>query len=89
MRKFNLAASDDIKALREDIRDIELKYPAFMGFLEQYCGFLTPALTSDPCAIAYAGGKRDVILTVKTIARDDIDAADIAAFFKSKGVKNG
>ncbi len=87
MRKFNLGNSDDISALRQDIADITKRFPAFMGFLEDYCGFNVPVLSSDPNTIAYAGGKRDVVLTIKTIARDDIKAEDIAAFFRNKGVK--
>ena len=88
MRKFNLASSEDISILRQDIADIAKRFPAFMAFMEDYCGYNVPVLSSDPNTIAYAGGKRDVILTIKTIAREDIKAEDIAAFFKSKGVKN-
>jgi len=49
-----------------------------MKFLEYYCGYDTAVLSSDPYQIAYSGGKRDVILTIKTIMRDDLLPANIA-----------
>lgn len=44
----------------------------FMDFLEHFCGYNTAVLSSDPYQISYSGGKRDVILTIKTIMRDDL-----------------
>lgn len=70
-----------IADLRTAIKDIARDYPVFMDFLEQYCGFYFPVMSSDPNEICYSAGKRDVILTIKTIGRDDISPEDVAALF--------
>jgi hypothetical protein len=55
-----------------------------MEFLEQYCGYDFPVLSTDPNEIVYSSGKRDVILTIKTISRDDIKPEAIAALFEKE-----
>ncbi len=65
-------------------KDVATKYPAFMDFLEYYCGYNTPLDTSDPNEISYSGGKRDVILMIKTLSRSDILPKQIAEHYKRK-----
>lgn len=84
-KNFNnkLADKNYIAEVGQAFLDIETKYPIALQFLEEYCGFTTPVLSTDPHEIAYAGGKRDVILTLKTLMRRDIDPAQIALFYKN------
>ena len=77
-----------IADLRTAINDIARHYPVFMDFLEQYCGFYFPVMSSNPNDICYSAGKRDVILTIKTISRDDISPENVAALF-NEGNING
>lgn len=65
-------------------KDVTAKYQAFMDFLEYYCGYNTPLDTSDPHEISYSGGKRDVILMIKTLSRSDILPKQIAEYYKRK-----
>lgn len=57
-----------------------------MDFLEYYCGYNTPLDTSDPNEISYSGGKRDVILMIKTLSRSDILPEKIAEYYKGKEI---
>ena len=66
--KINLTDKNCIS----DLRNVAEKYPMFIDFLEHFCGYNTAVLSSDPYQISYSGGKRDVILTIKTIMRDDL-----------------
>lgn len=70
--KINLTNKDCIADLHNVFKDVAKKYPMFMDFLEHFCGYNTAVLSSDPYQISYSGGKRDVILTIKTIMRDDL-----------------
>ena len=81
---LNLKDSNTIADLRTVFKDVALKYPLFMEFLEQYCGYDFPVLSTDPNEIVYWSGKRDVILTIKTISRDDIEPEAIAALFEKE-----
>lgn len=81
---LNLKDSNTIADLRTVFKDVALKYPLFMEFLEQYCGYYFPVLSTDPNEIVYSSGKRDVILTIKTISRDDIEPEAIAALFEKE-----
>jgi len=81
---LNLKDSNTIADLRTVFKDVALKYPLFMEFLEQYCGYDFPVLSTDPNEIVYSSGKRDVILTIKTISRDDIKPEAIAALFEKE-----
>lgn len=76
--KINLSNPNCIADLQTVFKDVEKNYPLFMKFLEYFCGYDTAVLSSDPYQIAYSGGKRDVILTIKTIMRDDLLPANIA-----------
>lgn len=69
-----------------DCKDIAVKYPAFMDFMEYYCGYNAPLNTSDPSEISYSGGKRDVILMIKTLQRSDILPDQIAEHYKRKEI---
>ena len=71
-----------IAQLNQSFKDIEANYPQVMRFLEYYCGFNTPGFSYDAGEIAYRAGKRDVILCIKTLMRDDILPGQIANFFK-------
>lgn len=81
---LNLKDKNTIADIHTVIKDVARDYPLFMDFLEQYCGFDFPVMSSDPNEIVYSAGKRDVILTIKTIGRDDIDPETIAAIFKKE-----
>lgn len=81
---LKLTDKDTIADLHTTFKDVAQKYPLMMEFLEHYCGFYFPVMSSDPQEICYSSGKRDVILTIKTIMRDDIELDDIAAFFKEE-----
>ena len=70
--KINLTDKNCISDLRHVFKDVAEKYPMFIDFLEHFCGYNTAVLSSDPYQISYSGGKRDVILTIKTIMRDDL-----------------
>ena len=63
---------DEIAELQSELRQIKNSFPNFVKFLEDYCGFWAPVNSADPHDIAYSGGKRDVILTLKTISREDL-----------------
>lgn len=81
---FDLTNKNYIAEVGQEFKDIESKYPAAFKFLEEYCGFTAPILSSDPQEISYSGGKRDVILTIKTIMRNDITPEQIAQYYKQK-----
>lgn len=76
--KINLTSKECIADLQTVFRDVAKQYPMFIDFLEYYCGYNSAVLSSDPYQISYAGGKRDVILTIKTIMRDDLLPESIA-----------
>ena len=79
---FSLTNKNDIAELQQALCDIEEKFPVVMDFLEMYCGYNTAVLSSNPYDISYAGGKRDVILTIKTLMRKDIAPDIISNLFK-------
>lgn len=80
--KVNLSDKNCIADLRVVFKDVEKKYPLFMEFLEHFCGYNSAVLSSNPNEISYAGGKRDVILTIKTIMRDDLLPESIAKHYE-------
>jgi len=53
-----------------------------LKFLEQYCGFWNGGPREDLNQLQYEAGKRDVILTLKTILHPDWNPDTIAAVFK-------
>lgn len=79
--KFSLSSKNDIAELQQALCDIDEKYPIILDFLELYCGYNTAVLSSNPYDISYAGGKRDVILTIKTLMRKDIAPDAVAELF--------
>lgn len=81
-----LTDKDFVADVMTDCKDIAAKYPAFMDFLEYYCGYYTPLDTSDPHEISYSGGKRDVILMIKTLSRSDILPEQIAEHYQRKEI---
>lgn len=80
---FDITNKGDIATLSQALKDVEQKMPIVFDFLETFCGYNTPVLSSDPYEITYAGGKRDVILTIKTIMRPDIKPEHIAEYYKN------
>ena len=80
--QLNLKDKNTIADLHTQLKDIANKYPLVMQFLEYYCGFTAPLNISDPYEISYSGGKRDVILTIKTIMRDDLLPKQIAEHYE-------
>lgn len=79
---FNITDKNDIAELSQCLKDIKTKYPIVIDFLENYCGYNTALLSFEPNEICYAQGKRDVILTIKTLMREDISPDLIAQYYK-------
>jgi hypothetical protein len=79
---LNLKDKNTIADLHVQFKDVAEKYPLVMQFLEYYCGFMTPLCSCDPYEISYSGGKRDVILTIKTLMRDDILPEQVSQFYE-------
>lgn len=82
-KKFDLKNERDIADLKIDLKDISIKHPFVIDFLEEICGFYTPILSTEANDHLYAGAKREVILTIKTILRDDISPKQIAEYYKA------
>lgn len=80
---FDITDKNDIADLSTALKDIENKYPIVLKFLETFCGYNSPVNSNDPYQICYSGGKRDVILTIKTIMSDEVAPEDIAMYYKS------
>ena len=80
---FDITNKNDIATLSQALIDVEQKFPVVFDFLETFCGYNTPVMSSNPYEITYAGGKRDVILTIKTIMRSDIKPEHIAGYYKN------
>lgn len=83
-QRLDITDKNDIADLTTALRDIEKKYPSVIDFLEQYCGFYSPMNTAEPYAISYSQGKRDVILTIKTLLKGDLTPAEIAQYYKQQ-----
>ena len=79
---FDITNKNDIAELSQCFKDIQRKYPIIFQFLESYCGYDTALLSFEPNEICYSQGKRDVILTIKTIMREDISPDVIAQYYK-------
>lgn len=79
---FNITDKNSIAELSQALKDIEKKFPIVFEFLEKYCGYDTALLSFDPNEICYSQGKRDVILTIKTMMREDINPEVIATYYK-------
>ena len=79
---FNITDENSIAELSQALKDIEKKFPIVFEFLEKYCGYDTALLSFDPNEICYSQGKRDVILTIKTMMREDINPEVIATYYK-------
>ena len=81
-KSFSLTDKNDIAELSQALKDIKEKYPVVFSFLEEYCGYNTALLSFDPNEICYSQGKRDVILTIKTLIREYISPDIIAQYYK-------
>lgn len=81
--KFNITNKNDIATLNQALNDVANKYPIVFDFLEIYCGYNSPLMSYDANEICYSSGKRDVILTLKTLMRDDIVPDAIVDHFKN------
>ncbi len=80
--RLNLKDKNTIADLSAALKDMAAKYPIIIEFLEYYCGYNTPVANSDPYKISYSGGKRDVILMIKTLMRDDILPETVAQYYE-------
>lgn len=81
---MNLDDPKEIKALKEAF---QYSFKGPLGekteqFLEQFCGFWNGGPRDDLNRLQYEAGKRDVILTIKTIANPEWTPEQIAAQFK-------
>ena len=56
-----------------------------LKFLEDFCGFYMGGARDDLNQLQYEAGKRDVILTVKTIMNPEWNPDTIAAKYKEIG----
>ncbi len=56
-----------------------------LKFLEDFCGFYLGGPRDDLNQLQYEAGKRDVILTLKTIMNQDWNPEQIAAKYKEIG----
>lgn len=79
---FDITDKNCIGELSQCLKDIAVKYPVVIEFLETYCGYNTALLSFEPNEICYSQGKRDVILTIKTLMREDISPDIIAQYYK-------
>lgn len=79
---FDITDKNSIAELSQALKDITIKYPIVIEFLEQYCGYDSALLSFEPNEICYSQGKRDVILTIKTLMREDISPEVIAQYYK-------
>lgn len=82
---FEFSNINHISEISQALKDIENKYPIVFSFLETFCGYNTALLSFEPNKICYSQGKRDVILTIKSLMRDDVSAENIANYYKQKG----
>ena len=81
---MDLTNENEIKALKEAF-GYSFRGPLgekTMEFLEKYCGFWTGGPRENMDLLSYEQGKRDVILTIKTIAKEDWTPQQIAGTFK-------
>jgi hypothetical protein len=53
-----------------------------LQFLEEFCGFELGGPREDINQLQYEAGKRDVILTIKTITKETWSPAEIANLYK-------
>ena len=81
-KSFSLTDKNSIADLSQALKDVSIKYPIIMDFLEDYCGYNTALLSFEPNEICYSQGKRDVILTIKTMMREDLSPDIIAQYYK-------
>lgn len=79
---FDFTSVNDITEVHQALIDVANKYPIIIKFLEEYCGYNSAVLSFEPNEICYSQGKRDVILTIKTLMRNDIDAKQIAEHYR-------
>lgn len=79
---MNLTNPQTISQLNSELNKAQKEHPLLFEFLEHFCGLYTPVLSDDPMSIVYSAGKRDVILTIKTLMRTDIPINQITQIFK-------
>ena len=57
-----------------------------LEYLEHLCGMYRASTSADPNIALMENAKRSVILTIKTMMRDDISPKQIAEHYKKEGV---
>jgi hypothetical protein len=81
---IDLTKEDDVKALKECL-EYSFKGPLgekTLKFLEQFCGFYLGGPRADLNQLQYEAGRRDVILTIKTITHPDWTPGQVAEYYK-------
>jgi len=81
---IDLTKELDIKNLKAAL-EYSFKGPlgeTTLEFLEQFCHFWTGGPREDLNRLQYEAGKRDVILTLKTIMRKDWNPKQIAELYR-------
>jgi len=81
---INLTDEKQIAELKKSF-DYSFKGPLgekTLEFLEQFCGFELGGPREDINALQYEAGKRDVILTIKTISKRSWSPEQIANLYK-------
>jgi hypothetical protein len=84
MKLTNLS---DIIALKKSLTDLQSsdEGKVIIDFLETFCGYNQSGYRTDPYEIAYNAGRRDVILTIKTIIDPRVKPEDIVETYKLLG----
>ena len=85
---LDLTDPKEIAALKEAF-DYSFKGPLgekTLQFFEEFCGFWNGGPREDLNQLQYEAGKRDVILTVKTIHKREWSPEQIAITFKRSSV---
>lgn len=77
-----LASKDYAADVQLVLKDVARDYPLMIEFLEYYCGYNQPIQSNNPNEVLYQSGKRDVILTIKSLMRDDVTPEQISKFMK-------
>jgi len=81
---IDLKNKNDVKAIKEAL-DYSFNGPLgerTMKFLEQFCGFYHGGPRDDLNQLQYEAGKRDVILTLKTLTHPEWNPEQIAEIYK-------
>jgi hypothetical protein len=84
---MKLTNLNEVTALKKALTDLsnDGNGKIVMDFLESFCGYNQSGYRTDPYEIAYNAGRRDVILTIKTIIDPRVKPEDIVETYKLLG----